>query len=315
MDEYTREIHHAGPKFTDIAAFCAYIEQKISQSITPQILTFTDISPAWVDDLLNSLQRKRIKLRFGYNEITRVFQLRTMPTPIHNCDQRWYQSAALKWVISGLITANEHNQITGEGNTLVRFTSGPDVGLHKMPNFMAAQLGTVMPTLAFESGWSESFADLQDDMNRWLVGGAGEVQAVIITKWTEIGNTKEVTGSIELYTLARDGTPRLSQREEVFPIPAGTGPGAQRIRLTRRMLFGKGLSPGRNPRDVFGLDVDNLRVHARESLARSNKWWTIAKRCNAWRAQGDSGGQRDAEHDGNGPEPLEVKGDSVALYG
>ncbi|OJJ39595.1 hypothetical protein ASPWEDRAFT_37413 [Aspergillus wentii DTO 134E9] len=124
-------------------------------------------------------------------------------------------------------------------------------------------------------------------MNRWLVGGAGEVQAVIITKWTEIGNTKEVTGSIELYTLARDGTPRLSQREvctmisgvlvrladynqEVFPIPAGTGPGAQRIRLTRRMLFGKGLSPGRNPRDVFGLDVDNLRVHARESLARMN---------------------------------------------
>jgi hypothetical protein len=76
-----------------------------------------------------------------------------------------------------------------------------------------------LPTLVMESGWSESFPRLLGDLNLWLVGGAGAVNATIILQWQIITGTNRVGGMAELYTLDVNGTPVMRQRELVFPAP------------------------------------------------------------------------------------------------
>lgn len=74
-----------------------------------------------------------------------------------------------------------------------------------------------MPRIVFESGWSESFNELLEDVRQWLVGANGAVQAVILIKWTKSSTTPAVRGLVELWVLGRDGMPRL-QQTEVFPL-------------------------------------------------------------------------------------------------
>lgn len=74
-----------------------------------------------------------------------------------------------------------------------------------------------MPRMVFESGWSESFNELLEDVRQWLVGVNGAVQAVILIKWTKSSTTPAVRGLVELWVLGRDGMPRL-QQTEVFPL-------------------------------------------------------------------------------------------------
>ena len=71
----------------------------------------------------------------------------------------------------------------------------------------------IFPTVVIESGWSESFTRLMDDMNLWLVGGNGSVNAVIILKWKFERNSASVTGVAELYACDSNGMPTLRQSE------------------------------------------------------------------------------------------------------
>ncbi|KAJ5550827.1 hypothetical protein N7461_005525 [Penicillium sp. DV-2018c] len=117
-----------------------------------------------------------------------------------------------------------------------------------------------------ESGWSESFPRLLDDLNLWLVGGAGAVNAAIILQWQTIPGTNRVGwGLAELYTPDVTGTPVMRQRELVFPAPPQSQ--TQEFRFTRRMLFTSTIFPGRNPDDVITLKLDHLRVVATDGLS------------------------------------------------
>ena len=70
-----------------------------------------------------------------------------------------------------------------------------------------------MPRIVFESGWSETFNELLEDVRQWLVGANGAVQAVILIKWTKSSTTPAVRGLVELWVLGGDGMPRLQQTE------------------------------------------------------------------------------------------------------
>lgn len=65
--------------------------------------------------------------------------------------------------------------------------------------------------------------DLLDDMNRLLVGGDGDIQAVVLVKWTKHANS-QVDGFLGLYRRDRQGMPQLQQREIIFPEPTGNHP-------------------------------------------------------------------------------------------
>lgn len=67
--------------------------------------------------------------------------------------------------------------------------------------------GAELPTLAIETGWSESSANLQDDMNLLLVGAAGAMRTVFILKWRKHNDDVHVSGTIEVYGLDAIGMP------------------------------------------------------------------------------------------------------------
>ena len=67
--------------------------------------------------------------------------------------------------------------------------------------------------IIFESGWSESFNELLEDVRQWLVGTNGAVQAVILIKWTKSSTTPAVRGLVELWVLGRNEMPHVQQTE------------------------------------------------------------------------------------------------------
>ncbi len=72
-----------------------------------------------------------------------------------------------------------------------------------------------LPTVAVESRWSESRPHLLQDAKLWLQGGAGQVQVVIVLKWTRLVGGR-VKGQIEQYRLDQAASPTLIQREVVI---------------------------------------------------------------------------------------------------
>lgn len=64
-----------------------------------------------------------------------------------------------------------------------------------------------------ESGWSESWDNLMDDVDILLVGGDGAISAVVLLKWQLDRHTRAVSGFVELYVRDRNGMPVCRQRE------------------------------------------------------------------------------------------------------
>ena len=104
-------------------------------------------------------------------------------------------------------------------------------------------------------------------MSLWLVGGNGEVNAVLILDWRRIGTSNRVEGVAELYVRDRQGMPICQQREQIFPAPNPQQAANQAIHVTRRVLFGPTVSQGRNPGEVLNMSVDFLRSTGRDQMS------------------------------------------------
>ncbi|KAJ5602158.1 hypothetical protein N7510_011692 [Penicillium lagena] len=147
------------------------------------------------------------------------------------------------------------------------FTSGPYRTIRKEPDYFLRPDGLELPTVAVETGWSESQPLLHRDMNVLLVGGDPNIRRVFILKWTRLQSG--VGGSVELWKRqVGQPIPIIVQREIVFPRPASGN--AQTFSMKRRDLFGSTLLRGRNGDDVLLFDVELLRVKAAEALQRMN---------------------------------------------
>lgn len=153
--------------------------------------------------------------------------------------------------------------LTNKMSKALSFTNGPYRGLRKEPDALLHTPSRPFPTLVAEVGWSESYGDLFDDMNRLLIGGNGAIKIVLLVKWTKHANNS-VSGVLELYRNDRQGIPRRTQTEIIFPMPAGDPP--QPLDIQRRDLYP--VQPPRNPNEDFPLLISRLRYHARISLAR-----------------------------------------------
>lgn len=152
----------------------------------------------------------------------------------------------------------------------IKFIGGPYSNARKEPDLLVHPDNQLLPSLVMESGWSESLSRLRQDVNLWLVGGQGQVRATIIFKWQLVTNTNTVRGDVELYTLDRNGMPRLQQNLVVFPAPPPAQAAVQQFVLTRREIFGAYVFQGQNPNDQFAFSIDLLRQKATDALALMN---------------------------------------------
>jgi hypothetical protein len=57
-----------------------------------------------------------------------------------------------------------------------------------------------MPTVVFESGWSQSNAELLQKRSLWLRGGAGILELVFLFNWTKLTGNR-VKGVVEIWNL------------------------------------------------------------------------------------------------------------------
>ncbi|KAJ9292745.1 hypothetical protein DTO271G3_8444 [Paecilomyces variotii] len=244
----------------------------ILSTVTPdQELVYKDVPPLVAQTVLDRLDsRSEGYFRINYNAVTSTIWIRAMPTPINVCHQSWVITQRGRWYRNGLITADEDDYLNVRMGTTISFVGGPYSTSRKEPDLLLRPDARPMPSLVMESGWSESLPRLQDDVNLWLIGSQGKVKATIILNWQRVLNTDTVRGRVELYTLDRNGVPRLQQNIIVFPAPPPSRAAAERLVLTRKDIFDDHVFQGQNPKDEFGFEIDLLRHKATEELMLMN---------------------------------------------
>ncbi|KAH8432329.1 uncharacterized protein LDX57_009967 [Aspergillus melleus] len=190
-----------------------------------------------------------------------------MPSEVHESHMTWVKDVMGQWLQQGTLTFPEYRHLKLLASPRQRFTQGPYSGSIKEPDACMRPDNLVRPTFVVEAGWSEPRRELLDDMNLWLVGGNGEVNAVLILDWRRIGTSNRVEGVADLYVRDRQGMLICQQREQIFPAPNPQQAANQAIHVTRRVLFGPTVSQGRNPREVLNMSVDFLRSSGREQMS------------------------------------------------
>lgn len=118
-----------------------------------------------------------------------------------------------------------------------------------------------------------------DDMDLWLVGGAGTPKGVLLLKWQKLSESNRVRGSAELYRLDSQGIPGLrreavyepldlnqheaEQAQVIFPIPPREKSTAPVIHLPRQWFFrGSQYSTS----GTLPLEIGLLRSRATDAL-------------------------------------------------
>lgn len=94
------------------------------------------------------------------------------------------------------------------------FQSGPYRNSRKEPDYFIRPDSRFLPTIAVESGWSESLPLLHDDMNLLLVGGRPDIKAVVILQWTL--RSAGVGGVVQLWMRQRGQAIPVMVQEEVW---------------------------------------------------------------------------------------------------
>ncbi|EEP76894.1 predicted protein [Uncinocarpus reesii 1704] len=215
--------------------------ENVDESVGPLVLTSLDQTPAI----------EAACPRLSYNSATKTFDVYVMPTFTHNCHQAWLNEEVPQMSDSRFKTPAERSLLNRSTGTSQYAAS------QKQPDMSIVPVGQDLPSVAIESGWSEKFAKLHRDKRLWLVGGAGQVQLVLLVKWTKMPGNR-VKGVIESWDLDPAGNERLLQEEIIYP-RSQAGSVNQVIRIARGQLFGTRLPAGQDPNDNYGLFVSNLR--------------------------------------------------------
>ncbi|KAJ5895426.1 hypothetical protein N7495_007117 [Penicillium taxi] len=200
-----------------------------------------------------------------------------MPTPGHDSPAGWFIQTLRRWERNRSLTLNESNCIYFNVGTDIKFTQGPYQGACKQPDgcFIPIDLTGAfrnwsgqleyMPTMAIECGWSESYPELQDDANRLLIGGNGNIRVVFLVVWNF--QVSGVACRIEKWSLDRAGMPRIKQPVQIV-FPAPDPPVPQHFTVTFKDLWGANLAhfPDRLATNQHVFDVSEFRIIAENTL-------------------------------------------------
>ncbi|KAJ5542036.1 hypothetical protein N7461_008039 [Penicillium sp. DV-2018c] len=241
--------------------FQAAIRDAINQAEEFHELVVTDVPQGCCDILWEADEPLLSHPRLSYDPATSALRLSIMVTWTYNRIE-WLADAKPEWVLNG-ITDRVENKFFRVGQYNARIYERPISRAPKAAWCLHIRPLFNVPHFTVESGFSESYDDLLNDMNRLLVGGNGDIQAVILVKWTRRANS-QVDGFLEVYKRDRQGMPQLQQRKIIFHEPAGNPP--QPLNFTRREICGGQVQAGRVPTTILPLLRDLL--FARNALAR-----------------------------------------------
>ncbi|KAJ5231037.1 hypothetical protein N7489_011745 [Penicillium chrysogenum] len=186
---------------------------------------FTDIPAAWGPSIFACLDDEKLlprKYRKSWNSRDHVLCLK-LPNLIHNSIQRWFANCASEWERSGLITPNEKDMIDGTFGTTLTLTNSPFTKTLKEPDILVDPDDQHLPSVVFESGWSEPLNALEADCELLLRGSGGLVQVAIIVNWTLNHTHQTVSGDASVWQLNDSDQPIRRQTEDSLSHVANFG--------------------------------------------------------------------------------------------
>ncbi|KAJ5966150.1 hypothetical protein N7481_012864 [Penicillium waksmanii] len=257
-------ITESASKFKSANDFAEHVYSLISEVKEHRVFLFTEVPESWGRAAFEAVDES-FPCRQTLDPFTHTLRVKAMLEYIHEIADQWMPLMVEKWRYQdNLLTQHERLLLSYVGNTTLRFTSGPCRGWTKSPDFTIQVEGQSFPSIVVESGWSEGYNKLFEDINRLIIGGDGETNIAILMNWRQRVNG--VTGIIEVYRRDNTNIPQLLHREDIFPRP--DPPTVSMIPIRRVDLFGRSLLTGSNPNDVLNLDLEILRNVATLGLHR-----------------------------------------------
>lgn len=136
----------------------------------------------------------------------------------------------LDWIANGLMTVQEQKLLKPypspsmlQSNFLLCSTlltiskatkhfTGQYQNSQKEPDVLVRVNSQYHPTAVFESGWTESWNRLTNDVRLWLVDGSPNVNVVFLLKWSKKARSNQVSGFVEVYVREITSNPLVRQR-------------------------------------------------------------------------------------------------------
>ncbi|KAF8424309.1 hypothetical protein EV426DRAFT_599399 [Tirmania nivea] len=127
--------------------------------------------------------------------------------PQHEAVVQWASHLWGHWQRTGLLTEEEYESCI----------VGP-MTCHKTPNLGFRQRGSPLPSVGFESGWTQKGQSLQEDAVQWLAKGGGKIRVCILVgiEEGEIPAKKEVVLDQLLQPMGLANPPAGLQEDDVL---------------------------------------------------------------------------------------------------
>lgn len=142
--------------------------------------------------LLNIL-KLRDSASLSFDVLLHTLRIKTMPTELHNRAQCWINGLFGLWSYQNLLNVQEIMLMRLAAGTRLHFTNGSV----KEPDWLLNINGCEIPTIAIETGWSESYRRSFADKELILDGGQGACSTVIIVNWSKLRN--QISGFVEVW--------------------------------------------------------------------------------------------------------------------
>ncbi|KAJ5887899.1 hypothetical protein N7495_007940 [Penicillium taxi] len=229
-----------------------------------EFVVLTGLTPTLVNSLWNLLSMEYPKIRKSSDPRKGILELK-VPTWMHEEVHDWLWICREMWNEQNLLTVNEKRDLRmlpspavdlrGPAKIAAAPKKEPDTAIISLRAPPSAVGKSPIPSIMVETGYSQGYTSLQENMRRIFWGGSPEIQLVVIVKFTKLAHT--VKGRIEFWRRDATGTPVKDEERTIFPAPIIPQP---TLSFTRAELFGPAfLFPNRNPNDAFPLDLDELR--------------------------------------------------------
>ncbi|KAL2012008.1 hypothetical protein VTN00DRAFT_4726 [Thermoascus crustaceus] len=184
------------------------IRSAIVAAIESALLSYENIDPNTGRLVSLSLREdasiERSESRIHHNSETTLLQISVMPTHVQDCHQEWFIKELFSMIQAGFLLQNEWNIIVPRTGTTFEGFRPPYALSHKEPDSCILTIDQGMPTIVFESGWTESHPRLRSDTNLWTIGGASTVQLVFTIQWSKLSGGR-VEGVMEVYNRSACG--------------------------------------------------------------------------------------------------------------
>ncbi|OXV05148.1 hypothetical protein Egran_07084 [Elaphomyces granulatus] len=135
-----------------------------------------------------------------------------MPSFLHDSHQAWVNRSICKAVSQQALTPSEYMTMKVSSGTRFNSFLPPYQNSEKEPDLSVTLAGMMLPTIVFETGYSQSLTKKRD---LWLRGGKGSVQIVFIIKWNK-SRSGVVKGDIEVFASNQQGSVLSLQKEKTW---------------------------------------------------------------------------------------------------